>query len=225
MISNPVLQWILSALFVAIVLYAIVKTATSRTVVDRVSYGTHVLMGTAMFSMVWPWGMDLLLVPQIVVFGGATLWFAWLFLSRATHRDAADDHGDGHHSRAGVLAYHAGMMAAMVLMAVSMMQMGTADGSAAGGGHDMGSMPGMDMSDDAGGTMSMGFPLWVGLASAACAIAFGVAALYFTGNALASATSAERSSRPARTRTLEAVWNVLMAIGMAALFLPMASLG
>lgn len=220
MISNPFLQWLLSAVFVGITVYALVRTVRARTFADRVSYTTHVLMGAAMFTMVWPWGMQLLLVPQIVVFGLSTAWFVWLFSSRRHHSAETDSH----HSSSGILAYHAGMMAAMVLMAVGMMQMGTGGSSTAGGADAMASMPGMDMGGpgDGGG---MGFPLWVGIASALAAIGFGIAALYFVGNTLASATSSERASRRGRTRTAEAVWNLLMAVGMAALFIPMASLG
>lgn len=221
MITNAFLQWMLSVVFLAIAAYALVRAIRARALVDRVSYGTHVLMGAAMFTMVWPWGMQLLLVPQIVVFGLSTAWFVWLFLSR--HHHAAEP--DSHHSGRGILAYHAGMMAAMVFMAVGMMQMGaTGSAVAAGGHHDMASMPGMDMGGSGGGG-GMGFPLWVGIASALAAIGFGIAALYFSGNTLASATSSERASRRGRTRTAEAVWNLLMAVGMAALFIPMASLG
>lgn len=221
MISNPLLQWLLSAAFLGIAVYALVRTVRARTFADRVSYATHVLMGVAMFTMVWPWGMQLLLVPQIVVFGLSTVWFLWLFFSRRHHTAEMDSH----HSGSGILAYHAGMMAAMVVMAVGMMQMGaTASSVAAGGHHDMASMPGMDMSG-AGGGGGMGFPLWVGVASALAALGFGIAALYFIGNTLASATSSERASRRGRTRTAEAVWNLLMAVGMAVLFIPMASFG
>lgn len=220
MISSPFLQWLLSAVFIAIAVYALVQTIRAHTFADRVSYVTHVLMGVAMFTMVWPWGMNLLLVPQIVVFGLSTVWFVLLLISR---RPLSSRH-DSHHGGRGILAYHAGMMAAMVLMAAGMMQMGAGGSTVAGGGHhDMASMPGMDMRGS--GAAGMGFPLWVGIASAFAAIAFGIAALYFTGTTLASATSGERKSRGGRARTVDAVWNLLMAVGMAALFLPMASLG
>lgn len=223
MISNPVLQWLLSAVFLGLAGYAVLKTVRSRTATDRVSYAAHVLMGAAMFAMAWPWGMDLLLVPQIVVFSLSALWFALLSRTRPGY-DASP--ASSHHRGRGILAYHAGMTAAMALMAAGMTQMGAAGGgSASGAHHAMGSMPGMDMSGSAAGAGSLGFPLWVGIASALCAVAFGIAALYFTGSTLASATSAERASRAGLSRTLDAVWNLLMAAGMAALFLPMASLG
>lgn len=216
MITAPFAQWLLSVIFVLTFSYAVVGIFRSGTVPDRVAYCLHALMSVAMFAMVWPWGIHALLVPQIVVFTAAAFWFIAIAVSgRASSHDSEGQ--EGHHDGKRTLVYHGGMMAAMAVMAAGMTTMETS--SQSGSGMSMGSMPGMDMSG--GGTSGMTMPLWVTLVSTVCAIGFGIAALYFLGSALAAATGNDRNSPLARSRTARATWNLLMAVGMAALFVPL----
>lgn len=216
MITAPFAQWLLSAVFALTFSYAMVGIIRPGSVRDRFAYCLHALMSVAMFAMVWPWGIHALLVPQVVVFTAAALWFTAIAVAgRAPTPDSEER--EGHHDGKGTLLYHGGMMAAMAVMAAGMTTMGTSQHSVSS--MSMGSMPGMDMSSGSSGGMPM--PLWVTLVSAACAISFGVAALYFLGSALAAATGNERRSSLARSRAVRATWNLLMAVGMAALFVPM----
>lgn len=222
MITTPAFQWILSAIFALTFMYAVIRILRSRGVGNRVAYALHALMSIAMVVMVWPWGSQAFLVPQIVVFTAATGWFVVMGLTRSTpgHGDDAAETA-GHHDGKRTLFYHGAMMAAMAFMAAGMTTMGSMPSSPSGG--SMGSMPGMDMSGGGGGT-GMSLPLWVTLTSSLCAIGFGIASLYFLGSALAAATGDDRRSPLARSRTARAWWNLLMAVGMAALFVPMTGL-
>jgi hypothetical protein len=218
MISNPVIAVLLSIVFVVTGAYSIYGIVTSHTSRDRISYGTHALMSAAMFCMIWSWGQELLLLPQIVFFTAATIWFIVLAAAPAS----PDGHlATGHHDGRRTLLYHAGMMAAMVVMAFAMIGMNSGMTSSASS-MDMGSMPGMDMSGSGGGMVS---PLWVSTVSLVLAIAFGVAAIFFVGSTLMSATAENNQGRSGRRRTADATWNLLMAVGMAALFVPMISFG
>lgn len=216
MISNSVIAVLLSVVFVVTGAYSIYGIATSHTARDRISYGAHTLMSAAMFCMIWPWGQELFLLPQIVIFTAATVWFIVLAAAPASPEGHL---ATGHHDGRRRLLYHAGMMAAMVVMAFAMIGMNSGMRSSASS-MDMGSMPGMDMSGSGGGMVS---PLWVSVVSLALAIAFGIAALYFIGSTLKSATAEHASERSGRRRTADASWNLLMAVGMAALFIPMIS--
>jgi hypothetical protein len=221
MITNTVLQWVLSSTFVIITAYSLFWVVRSRTSRDRISYLTHVLMGAAMCSMIWPWGMALVIVPQIVVFSLAALWFlslAW----HDRHNPKALGAPRGHHDGSGKLAYHAGMMAGMVGMGFAMLGYGTASGSM--GVTAANSVPGMDMS----GTMDMsgvasGF--WVSVLGVIFALGFAVAALFFVGSTLAAATTVDARTSPGRLRLADGGWNFLMAAGMLALFVPLISFG
>ncbi len=219
MITSAPFQWILSVVFIATTMYSIYWVLQSWNARDRVSYATHALMSLGMFAMIWPWGMDLLIGSQIVVFSLATVWFVALIASHRTSRRSLT-HSDGHHDGRPKLAYHAGMMAAMVVMAVAMLGIRSRDMTASVATSG-GSMPGMDMSGAA--ATSLASPLWVNVLAITCVIGFAVAAIYFIGSLLASSTSADRVTRPGRFRIADAVWNLSMAGGMAVLFLPLIS--
>lgn len=222
MITNVAAQWILSAVFALTAAYSVFWIVKSWTARDRISYLTHALMSVAMFAMVWPWGAGLLLIPQIVVFSAATIWFLYLL---AVRPKTAREHtaSGGHHDGKRTLGYHAGMMAAMVVMGAAMTGMGTAEGTGLAPADAMGSMPGMDMS--AGAASGMVLPLWAGMSALICALGFGIATLYYVGSFLASATADGGFSRPRISRTADAGWKLLMAAGMATLFVPMISFG
>jgi hypothetical protein len=216
MITSVAEQWALSAVFVLIAGYAVFGVVGSRTVRDRVAYALHVLMGLAMFTMVWPWGMGLLLVQQAVLFGGAAFWFLLLL---ALHRRRSPERGvaaSGHHDGPGAIAYHAGMMAAMAAMAFAMIRLSTPEVMATAA-HDGSRLASMDMS--ANTAMVVSSPVWVTVISIVFAAGFAIAALYFLGTALSGIAVATTALD--RARRADAVWNLLMAVGMVALFLPM----
>jgi uncharacterized membrane protein len=217
-ISNSFVAVLLSVVFVATAAYSTFQMVRSRPVRDRVSYAFHTLMSAAMFCMIWPWGVELFLVPQIVIFSAATIWFVILAVTPAT----AEGHlATGHHDGPRKLLYHGGMMAAMVVMAFGMIGMSSGAMSMPSS-MEMGAMPGMDMSGGGGGMVA---PLWIGIASLVLGIGFGIAALYFLGSGLAVATSGEGPAISRRRGGADAGWNLLMAAGMAALFIPMISFG
>jgi hypothetical protein len=205
MITNAVLQWVLSAVYVLITaysLYWIVRCPTGR---DRISYVTHALMGVAMFAMIWPWGMSLLIVPQIAVFSLATLWFLYLAGRDRGHPEERSAHR-GHHGGSGKLIYHAGMMVAMVVMGFSML------------GYVTPMSEPMHMSGPAS-------PLWVSVLGAAFALAFAVATVFFVGSSFAAARAPAARTSPGRKRLADGAWNFLMAAGMLALFVSLVNFG
>lgn len=224
MITNIALQWALSALFILTTAYAVVWMVRSWTAGDRISYLAHALMGLAMFAMIWPWGMQTWIVPQIVVFSFATLWFLFLIGGHGRHPQAPGAH-DGHHNSSGQLAYHAGMMASMVGMGFAMLAYGTASVSTG----DLAGIDDMSGMDAAGGMASgMSSPVWVTVISVTCALGFAVATVYFLRSTVVAATAPAAPTERTRLggyRTADAVWNLLMAAGMLVLFLPLISFG
>jgi hypothetical protein len=234
-ISSPAAQWLLSALFAVVIAYAVVHLGRSSSIRDKISYAIHTVMGLAMLAMVWPWGMVVPPIVQIVVFTAGALWFVSLLLFPGMGKPV--DGAPGHHDGRAKTVYHGAMMAGMVAMAVGMAEIGggqsfpsgtvttTATGvgtraAAATGSTAMPGMPGMAMSAGAvlpGG----GVPVWANVLAIACAIAFGVASLAFAGITLATATSGTVTTAPGRLRIADAVWNLLMAGGMTILFLPL----
>ncbi|UYY83627.1 DUF5134 domain-containing protein (plasmid) [Arthrobacter sp. YA7-1] len=222
MITNPVAQWLLCAIFILTGAYSLFRTVKPSAVHERISHGAHALMAAAMAAMIWPWGMSLLLVPQMAVFSLAALWFIYLFAAHPT-RQRSDRALDSHHGGRGTLAFHGAMMAAMVAMAAAMRAATSGTGNTPGTGP-MASMPGMDMPAHSMAS-AMATPLWASVLSAACAAGFGIAALFYLGSTLAGATSPHRRTGPGLRATADAAWNLLMATGMAALFLPLVNFG
>lgn len=163
----------------------------SRSGRDRVSYFTHALTGMAMFAMIWLWGTALFLVPQIVVFSLATLWFLFLVISAQRY---PQPHGlpAGHHEGSGRLAHHAGMMAAMVRMACGMLG-GSSATMPTGGPSAMDSMQGMAMAQGMN-MFRVTSPLRVSVLVPVLALGFGVATLCFISRTV-SATAIPNSGR------------------------------
>lgn len=226
MITSTTAQWTLSAVFVLTGTRAVYMIIASPSFQDRRGYTAHALMAAAMFTMVWPWGNDpLLLALQLVVFSLAFISFVHQFL-RSRARPADAQQASGHHASAGQLAYHATMMAGMMIMAVVMLA--SMDGTSMTGPSSsaMGSMTGMEMSGmpDGGSIAGRAVPIWALVLSDVCALGFAVATLYFIGSTLAGVLAKEKSTRAGRFRVLDAAWNLLMAGGMVALFYPMTSL-
>jgi hypothetical protein len=99
-------SWALTVLFSGTALWFLVGCARPRACTsDRLTRGSHVLMGVAMVAMIW--GTDLPVWLQVAYFGAVTLWFAGL----ATLPDRTEGLRDTHHALMG---------AAMVWMVVTM---------------------------------------------------------------------------------------------------------
>lgn len=198
MISEPVLQWLLTALFAATGLNALANTVSTRSLVPAVGNGFHVLMSLAMIFMVWPPGTMLPAPPQVAIFSLGALWFLALIL-RGARTDASGGPGPGnaaHHP--GYLVSHIVMMLTMVWMAITMASMPSSSGQE----HQH---------------MHMSMPAGVGITWAvitAVLLAFGaVMVVDFLFNLY------QRGFRSRRTRNISS--DALMNLGMAATCLPM----
>lgn len=138
MVDSPVLQWALTVLFALTAGYSLLRLWRDRGAIGCADAVLHLLMSVAMVVMVWPWGMGVLLVPQVALFGAATLWYCAVWL--AVVRDGRLVRRLGGHPAWHQLA-HAAMMAAMVWMLVTMAPTDAA--VAHDGGH--GSHGGLDV--------------------------------------------------------------------------------
>ncbi len=137
MIAASGLRWVLSLMFAVPVAYGVWKSVSPGAgIAERVDHLLHAVMGVLMIAMAWPWGMDLPVLPQVVLFGAGALWFvaAAPFRAPGTSRGRA----------VSASLPHVVMMAAMAWMVAAMGSSGTMAGDAgSGGAHDM---AGMDMS-------------------------------------------------------------------------------
>ena len=233
MIGNEVSRWVLSALFVGLGAWYLAAAgrelfpAGRRLPRPAVGAGLHAAMCGIMLGMSWSWGAGVPAIAQVTVFTAGGGWFAGqaLFGARTGAGNAAEPVGGlagGH----GASWYHAGMMAAMVWMAVAMSAL-TAPATVllmsgtAGPAEPMDSMAGMAAGTGPGpAAMAMGAPAW--WVSAGCLLACGAffaAALYFAAT-LVFAAASER--RPRRGSLLGTGTGALMAAGMAVTFLEIA---
>ncbi|MGN6443910.1 DUF5134 domain-containing protein [Amnibacterium sp.] len=169
--GTPSTAAVASVLFALLALWYAGRVVVARDAPDRVSNLVHLLMSAAMVAMPWPWAAPAL--PQVVVFSAGAFWYVGV----ALFRPAADAQlGVGHGAHGGVagLWYHAGMLLAMVWMAVAMIP------SAPGGTAAMGSMTGMTamtaMTAAPAAAMT-GWAPWALAVSIALGTAFGGAAV------------------------------------------------
>ncbi|MBA5224645.1 MULTISPECIES: DUF5134 domain-containing protein [Streptomyces] len=141
MVAASGLRWVLSLLFAVPVAYGVWRLVLPGTSAgERVDHALHAAMGVLMIAMAWPWGTDLPVVPQVVLFSVGALWF----VAAAPFRARVGSRG-----RVVVAALpHVVMMGAMAWMVSAMSSSGTAsDGGGSAGMHDM---AGMDMSGGSG---------------------------------------------------------------------------
>lgn len=179
------------------------RVVTGRDVPDRVSNLLHLLMSGAMIAMPWPWAVPAL--PQVVVFSAGAFWYAGAALFRPTS-DAALSLGHGAHGRSVGLLYHAGMMLAMVWMAVAMIP---ATASA-----DMGGMAGMTHSGTGAGAAMTGYAPWALAVSIALGACFAGATVWLAALLVREAAGAGR-----RLEVADLAASTLMAAGMSYVFL------
>ncbi|WP_308314678.1 DUF5134 domain-containing protein [Streptomyces gilvus] len=128
-------------MFAVPVVYGVWRTVSPGTgIAERVDHALHAAMGVLMIAMAWPQGMDLPVVPQVVLFCVGALWF----VAAAPFRSLGGSRG---RSVVAVLP-HVVMMGAMAWMVWAMDSSGRMSGGAtSGGAHDM---AGMDMSGGSG---------------------------------------------------------------------------
>ena len=192
MITNLVLRWALSILFVVCIGLYGRQAIGARAWPQRFGWSLHVLMAVAMIAMAWPAAMSVPTLVYVLVFTAGALYFVYfgVFGPRVDHA-----------------FYHCVMMAAMVAMAVVMPSAAMpamSSAAAIGAGHDM-PMAGAGVTHAAGSWSS---PVWV---SVVC----GLAAAGFLGAALGSFVVLIRG--PQRPYA-----NLLMTLGMGVTFAAMA---
>lgn len=210
MIADPLLRWVVTALFVASAVecvYAVVTGTRERTrVVGQV---LHFAMAVAMAAMAWPAGMSLPTTGPMIFFLFATAWFVVMMLTESGHR--------------GVNAYHALMMLAMAWMYAVMSGSLAArppdgqDASPSMGGHH--GMPGMDMPAGSDSAAALTNPPFVVALNWIWTVGFAIAALWWLYRYFV-----QRKAEPSQPthRFLGSAAQVMMAVGMAVMFGVMA---
>lgn len=93
MIEAVGLRWLLTAAFAVAGLVCLVRCARpdrpTESPVERLGALLQALMCAAMVAMVWPWGASLPVVPQVVLFTAATVWFLGVLAFSAGRPDRA----------------------------------------------------------------------------------------------------------------------------------------
>ncbi|MGD9515342.1 DUF5134 domain-containing protein [Mycolicibacterium sp.] len=194
MVSDPVLQWVLTVAFSATGLYAIVRVGVDRRPLLVVGDALHLLMSVGMVAMCWLWWSAIPATAQIVVFGLATVWFAVLLvlqLARRLPRAALGGHSPWHQ------AAHAIMMLAMVWMTLSM----TTGETAGDHSHHHG----------------RGLPMWAALSGVALTAALLAAGVIF----LVELIVCLRGRTTWLGHTGDVAAGTAMSLGMAAMCWPM----
>ena len=148
MVTSEAVRVALTAVFATVCVWYLAILCRVVTRLSRklavISIGLHVLMCLAMISMVWPWGSRVPVIALVTVFTAGAAWFAGLALFRVR----AAGHDLGHAAGRFAGWYQAGMMGAMVWMAVAMSAVTAPAGllaAGAAGQTSSGAMPGMDM--------------------------------------------------------------------------------
>jgi hypothetical protein len=204
--GTPLTASVATIVFSALGVWFAGRVVTGRDVPDRVSNLLHLLMSGAMVAM--PWSFALPALPQVVVFSAGAFWYAGVALFRPA-TDARLGLGHGAHGRAAGLWYHAGMMLAMVWMAVSMIP---ATATAAAHTDGVEGMPGM--THGALGAAMTGDVPWALAVSIALGAGFAGAAVW-----LATLLIREAAGRAHRLEIADLTASTVMAAGMSYVFL------
>jgi hypothetical protein len=178
------------------------RLVTGRDVPDRVSNLLHLLMSGAMVAM--PWSFAAPALPQVVVFSAGAFWYAGAALFRPSS-DALLGLGHSAHGRVAGHWYHAGMMLAMVWMAVAMIP-DTAS-------SDAGGMAGMIHANAGGGALTGDDP-WALAISIALGAAFAGATVWLAGLLIREAVGHAR-----RLEVADLTASTVMAAGTSYAFL------
>ncbi len=183
------------------------RVVTGRDVPDRVSNLLHLLMSGTMVAMPWSWAVPAL--PQVVVFSAGAFWYAGVALFRPSS-DALVGAWHGAHGRVAGLRYHAGMMLAMVWMAVAMIPATAATANMNG----VGGMAGMTHASVTSGSAMTGDAPWALAVSIALGTAFAGAVVWLAGLLIREAVGPAR-----RLEVADLAASTLMAAGMSYVFL------
>lgn len=201
MVSDPVLQWVLTVAFSATGFYALVRIGVDRRPLVMGGHLLHLVMSAGMVAMCWPWWSAIPTVPQVILFAAAVVWFVVLLvlqLARRISRAALGGHGPWHQ------AAHAIMMLAMVWMVVGM--------STAMAGMDA------DMAMDGGMHHHGGsLPLWASLSGVLLTAALLAAGVIF----LVELIACLRGRTTWLGHTGDVAAGTVMSLGMAAMCWPM----
>jgi hypothetical protein len=239
MITSEAVRVALTAVFAAVGLWYLVILCRVVTRLSRklavISIGLHVLMCLAMISMVWPWGTRVPVIALVTVFTAGAAWFAGLALFRV--REAGHDLGHAAGRFAGW--YQAGMMGAMVWMAVAMsaatapaglLAAGAAGAVGQAGSGGMSGMSGMGMGATADTSASpatlsaftLGHPAgWVGTVCLTLCVVFFAAGAWFAVAALRALAAPDLAGHRTGSTAHDGV-GALMAAGMGVALLAMA---
>lgn len=166
---------------------------------SRIGDMLHVLVAGAMITMALDANLLFPPIAQLIVFGPAVVYYVILAIVAPSATEAHALHG----GRA-LLCYHAVMMAAMVVMAVQMLQAGThLDGT-------------MDVDASAAHPMTMASAPGWGAVGVAAAVFFGAGALLFLVRLIAPA-AARASATGDRANSFLLL---TMSAGMCLAFIP-----
>ncbi|QPZ37972.1 DUF5134 domain-containing protein [Paramicrobacterium chengjingii] len=124
MVEGAWLQWSLSLIFALTGLHSLGLTAASRSIEQATGHVLHVIMSLDMVAMCWPWWSSIPALPQALVFGAASAWFAGR-IAWKWRRGEASPHFALHQLS------HLVMMLVMVWMVVAMGPTAAAEGDAA----------------------------------------------------------------------------------------------
>jgi hypothetical protein len=197
--GTPLTATVASIVFSTLGVWFAGRVVTGRDVPDRVSNLLHLLMSGAMVAM--PWSFAAPALPQVVVFSAGAFWYAGAALFRPSS-DALLGLGHGAHGRVAGHWYHAGMMLAMVWMAVAMIP---ATASA-----DLGGMAGMTHGGAAIGSAMTGDEPWALAVSIALGAAFAGATVWLAGLLIQEAAGPAR-----RLEVADLAASTVMAAGMS----------
>ncbi len=200
--GTPLTASVASLVFGALSVWFAGRVVSGRDVPDRVSNLLHLCMSGAMIAMPWS---AVPALPQVVVFSAGAFWYAGAALFRPAS-DARLGLGHGAHGRIAGLWYHAGMMLAMVWMAVTMIP---ATASA-----DMSGMSAMTLAHGSAGSALTGDAPWALAVSIALGAAFAGATVW-----LATLLIREASGATRRIEVADLAASTLMAAGMSYVFL------
>lgn len=117
MLSDPVLQWVLTLTFSATAAYSALRLVNDRKPLLVVGDSLHLVMSLAMIAMCWPWWAVIPTLPQLLAFIAGTMWFVLVTVLQAQRRITRSSLG-GHSAWHQVA--HAIMMLAMVWMILAM---------------------------------------------------------------------------------------------------------
>jgi len=206
-IQDPVLRWIVTALFVVSAAECVFAIAAGRrSWPHMVSDSLHFVMAVAMTVMAWPRGAALPTTGPMVFFLAATVWFVVVALAESGHRI--------------VNAYHASMMLAMswmyAVMSGSLLPQ-PSEGMGPGTHHiaSTTSMPGMDMPDMAGSAEHIQNPPLISGLNWLCTVGFAIAAAWWLYWFFARRRA--EPTAPAN-RFVGIACQAMMAAGMAIMF-------